>query len=66
MFSSKLVYENTDGAVEAVWALSNDGKTLTITSHYAAGALGDTDQKLIYEKQESGATLTHAKAPEFT
>src|SRR5712664_313980 len=29
VFSSKLVYENTDVAVEAVWALSNDGKTLT-------------------------------------
>ena len=44
--------------------LSDDGKTLTVWVHYAS-AQGDVDQKLTYEKQESGAPPVPAKAPEF-
>ena len=32
------------------WALSEDGKTMTVQRHLAS-AMGETDQKLVFEKQ---------------
>jgi len=61
VFNSKLLYNDSDVTVETTWALSDDGKTLTISAHYTS-TLGETDQKLIYEKQEAGAAAP-AKAP---
>jgi hypothetical protein len=58
-FSSKLVYEGSDVTGSANWALSEDGKTLTISIHYTS-SMGDADQKLVFEKQDSAAP---AKAP---
>lgn len=52
--SSKFVYNDTDVNLQATWALSADGKTLVITVHVAS-AMGETDQKLTLEKQESTA-----------
>ena len=50
--SSKFTYEGADVAGESTWSLSADGKVLTISIHYAS-SIGETDQKLVYEKQES-------------
>ena len=49
--STKLSVQGTDVAVKAVWVLSPDGKTLTQNAHIVAGALGEADQKFIFEKQ---------------
>jgi hypothetical protein len=33
------------------WTLSEDGNTITIQRHLASPALGETDQKVVFEKQ---------------
>ena len=60
--NSKFKINDADVEVVSTWALSADGKTLTISAHISS-TMGETDQKLIYEKQESGATPAPAKAP---
>jgi hypothetical protein len=62
VISSKFVYNDADVNARVSWALSPDGKTLTISVHFAS-TLGETDQKIIFEKQESAAAPTPAKAP---
>ena len=59
--SSKFVYNDMDVATEAVWALSPDGKTLTISVHFSS-SMGEADQKYVFEKQEATAPSTPAKA----
>ena len=58
--SSKFVYNDMDVATEAVWVLSPDGKTLTVSVHFTS-AMGEADQKYVFEKQEGNATSTPAK-----
>jgi hypothetical protein len=48
---TKLNFQGTDVTVRSVWVLSADGKTLTQTAHLVAGALGETDQTFVFEKQ---------------
>lgn len=48
---TKLNFQGTDVTVRSVWAVSSDGKTLTQTAHLVAGALGETDQTFVFEKQ---------------
>lgn len=48
---TKLNFQGTDVTVRSVWALSSDGKTMTQTAHLVAGALGETDQTFVFEKQ---------------
>jgi hypothetical protein len=60
VFSSKLTYNDMPVTGGATWALSPDGKTLTVTAHYTS-AMGDADQKFVFEKQEAAAA-TPAKA----
>jgi uncharacterized protein involved in exopolysaccharide biosynthesis len=43
---------DSDVDAQATWTLSADGKTLTIAVHYTS-AMGEADQKLIMEKQET-------------
>jgi hypothetical protein len=65
VFNTKLQFQGSDVAIKTIWALSDDGKTLTESAHLES-PLGETDQKLIFEKQESGATAvagTKAAAP---
>ena len=50
-----------DVTTEAVWALSADGKTLTISVHFTS-AMGEADQKYVFEKQEGSAAPAPAKA----
>jgi len=60
--TSKLVYEGSDVTGNSVWELSGDGKTLTISIHYAS-AMGEADQRLVFEKQPAGAEAAPAKKP---
>jgi hypothetical protein len=48
---TKLSVQGTDIAVKSTWLLSPDGKTLTQNAHIVAGALGELDQKFVFEKQ---------------
>ncbi|HEV7395633.1 MAG TPA: hypothetical protein VGN86_03905 [Pyrinomonadaceae bacterium] len=50
--TSKFSFNDNDVDAEATWSLSPDGKTLTIEVHYAS-ALGNAEQKLVLEKQET-------------
>jgi hypothetical protein len=61
VISSKLVYNDMPVTGEATWALSPDGKTLTINAHFTS-SMGDADQKFVFEKQEDVAPSTPAKA----
>jgi hypothetical protein len=61
--NTKLQFQGSDVTIKTTWALSDDGKTLTESAHFES-AMGETDQKLIFEKQEGGATATAGmKAP---
>lgn len=60
VLSSKFVYNDMDVTGEATWALSPDGKTLTINAHFNS-PMGEADQKFVYEKQDSAAAPTPAK-----
>jgi hypothetical protein len=53
--NTKLQFQGSDVTIKTIWALSDDGKTLTESAHFES-AMGETDQKLIFEKQEGGAT----------
>ena len=50
VMNRKLKFQENDIAIKEVWALSEDGKTLTNNSHLAS-AMGEMDQKYVYEKQ---------------
>lgn len=50
--TSKFSFNDNDVDADGSWSLSPDGKTLTIAIHYAS-ALGNADQKLVLEKQET-------------
>jgi len=58
----KTAYNGMDVSAAGTWALAADGKTLTISVHYAS-AMGETDQKLIFEKQESAPAVVPTKTP---
>jgi hypothetical protein len=47
---TKLKFQGNDVTVKSTWTLSDDGKTLTQNAHLAS-AMGETDQKLVFEKQ---------------
>lgn len=61
VISSKFVFNDMDVTSESTWTLSPDGKTLTVKAHFKS-AMGEADQKLVFEKQEGGAASTPAKA----
>lgn len=62
LISSKFLYNEAEVNAQANWSLSADGKTLTINAHYAS-PMGETDQKLVFEKQESAPAPVPAKTP---
>jgi hypothetical protein len=47
--TSKLRFNDTDVTIKSVYVLGDDGKTLNVNSHIAS-AMGEMDQKYIYEK----------------
>jgi hypothetical protein len=55
VISSKFLYNDAEVTSEATWALSPDGKTMTVNAHFTS-TMGEADQKFVYEKQEGGAT----------
>ena len=60
--NSKLMFNDSEVTIKNVWTLSDDGKTLTENAHLAS-AMGETDQKFVFEKQEAGAVATAKAAP---
>ena len=50
MIDSKGSFGGNDVTIKAKWTLSEDGKTLTINSHFAS-SMGEGKQKLVLEKQ---------------
>ncbi|MCM3872718.1 MAG: hypothetical protein ND895_18710 [Pyrinomonadaceae bacterium] len=58
--SSKFDYNGAPVTSEATWSLSADGKTLTINVHFTS-AMGEADQKIIFEKQEASPAAAPAK-----
>ena len=59
--NTKLQFQGNDVGIKTTWTLSDDGKTLTESAHLTS-PMGETDQKLLFEKQEAGATVV-AGAP---
>jgi hypothetical protein len=57
--------QGNDVTIKTVWTLSADGQTLTESAHLAAAALGETDQKLVFEKG-TGAAAPAATATATT
>jgi hypothetical protein len=57
--NTKLQFQGSDVTIKTSWALSPDGKTLTESAHFES-QMGETDQKLIFEKQEAGAATAVA------
>jgi len=43
-------FQGTPLAIKSLWSLSEDGKTLTVNTHFAS-SLGELDQKLVFAKQ---------------
>jgi len=43
-------FQGADLTIKSLWSLSQDGKTLTVNSHFAS-AMGELDQKLVFVKQ---------------
>lgn len=62
VISSKFTYNEAEVNAQLTWSLSADGKTITINVHYAS-SLGDVDQKITLEKQESSPAASPAKTP---
>ncbi len=62
VISSRFIYSNVNITSEVTWTLSPDGKTLTTNTHFK-GDLGDSSQKLVFEKQEVVAPTPANAAP---
>jgi hypothetical protein len=56
--NSKLTFNDMEVTIKARWTLSDDGKTMTQSAHLAS-AMGETDQKFVFDKQ-SGDVVTQA------
>jgi len=59
VIDSKLKFQDQDVTIKSTWTLSEDGKTFTMNSHLAS-AMGETDQKFVFDKQEGGAAPAQA------
>lgn len=60
--NAKLQFQGSDVSIKTTWALSDDGKTLTENVHLES-PMGETDQKMVYEKQEGGASAVAGMKP---
>jgi len=61
-FDSTTSVQGNDVTIKTVWTLSADGQTLTENAHLSAAALGETDQKLVFEKGGAGSAAPTATA----
>lgn len=55
--STKLNYDGNEIQIKSQWTLSSDG-TIWAQEAHITSPMGETDQKLIFEKQAGGATST--------
>lgn len=55
--TSKANFNDNDVTIKSVWSLSPDGKTMTQNVHFAS-AMGEADQKQVFDKQEGSSTTT--------
>jgi hypothetical protein len=62
LINSKFNINDAPVTATATWSLGADGKTFTINVHFTS-AMGDVDQKLVFEKQESVAPAAPEKKP---
>jgi hypothetical protein len=60
--NSKLDLQGNEVGIKTTWALSDDGKTLTESIHLES-PMGETDQKMVFEKQEAGASVVASAKP---
>jgi hypothetical protein len=60
--NSKLDLQGNEVGIKTTWALSDDGKTLTENIHLES-PMGETDQKMVFEKQEAGASVVLSAKP---
>jgi hypothetical protein len=60
--NSHFDYNGAEVSAQGAWTLSADGKTLNVNWHFTS-PMGETDQKLVYEKQESVPAAAPAKTP---
>ncbi len=60
--NAKLQFQGSDVAIKTTWSLSDDGKTLTESAHLES-PLGETDQKMVFEKQEGAASAVAGMKP---
>ena len=44
-------FNGMDVTIKDRWTLSEDGKTITVQRHLASASTGETDQKIVFEKQ---------------
>lgn len=58
--NSKASFQGTELALKAVWTISADGQTMTQNTHIAAGALGEFDQKMVFDKKGASAPAAAA------
>lgn len=50
VIDSKSEFQGNAVTITSKWALSEDGKTLTVSSHFSS-SMGEGDAKVVYEKQ---------------
>jgi hypothetical protein len=62
VYNGKTTYQDAELTIKSVWALSDDGKTLTQNVHFTT-PMGEADQTLIYDKQDAGAVTAKATPP---
>jgi hypothetical protein len=60
--TSKLKFQDQDVTIKAVWTLSDDGKTFTQNAHLES-AMGEIDQKIIFDKADGASASASAAAP---
>jgi hypothetical protein len=62
VISAKFKISDADVTAQSTWSLSADGKTITINAHFVS-AMGEADQKIVLEKQDSAPAAAPAKTP---
>ena len=60
--NAKLQFQGTDVGIKTTWALSDDGKMLTESVHLES-PMGETDQTMVFEKQDAAATAVAGMKP---
>jgi hypothetical protein len=60
--NSHFALSGAEVSAQGTWAVSADGKTLNVNWHFTS-PMGETDQKLVYDKQESTPAAAPAKTP---